>query len=422
MSARRDLAIIVGAVGVSAAGDLAALSALAVEIGERTGSGLLVSALFAANWLALALGAPWAGALVDRLDARRLLIVASLGQAGVAALLAAAPSTAAVLALVALLGAGAAFAVPAEFALLGVVSGRRAGTAAANGRVETARYAGFVVGPLAGTGLVAVAGIGAALAVDALSFLVVAGAALALRARRPGTAAAGGAKRPRARDGIALLAGDRVLRVTVFVLVGSLLAMSTSISADVFFAREQLGAGAIGLGLLLSAWTLGMVAGALGGARRVPLDLLALTAIAAAALQGAGKLGAAAFALLPLALALYVVGGFGHGVKNVAARTLIHERVDPEAHGRAFAAYAALRNCAELAALGLGGVLVDLLGARTTLALGGGVTVIVGLVGVAALRRRARREPEAATSRPAPPLSRLSGPRRSPAPSPRSAR
>src|SRR5215467_11828805 len=108
MKARRDLAILVGAVGISAAGDMAALSALAVHLQRTTGSGLVVAALLAANWLALAVGAPAAGALVDRVDARRALILASAGQGLVALALATTPATGGVLALTALLGAGGA--------------------------------------------------------------------------------------------------------------------------------------------------------------------------------------------------------------------------------------------------------------------------------------------------------------------------
>jgi MFS family permease len=256
MNPRRDLAILVAAVGVSAAGDIAALSALAVELGKTTGSGLAVAALFIANWLALALGAPWAGALVDRGDARRLLVVASLAQAGVAAVLATTPGTAGVLGLSALLGMGAAVAVPAEFALLGAIAARGPGAGRANAHVETARYAGYAIGPLAGTALVAAAGVGAALAVDALSFALVAVAGVGLSVRRSGTRASeasAAAANPRARDGVTLLFGDPVLRIAMAVLVGSLIAMSTSISADVFFAQDTLGVGSIGLGLLLSA-------------------------------------------------------------------------------------------------------------------------------------------------------------------------
>ena len=67
----------------------------------------------------------------------------------------------------------------------------------------------------------------------------------------------------------------------------------------------------------------------------------------------------AAWAILPVAFAGYLVGGLGHGVKNVLLRALIAARVPEAVHGRAFAAYNAARSTAELGALGAGGVLVD---------------------------------------------------------------
>lgn len=385
MRPRRDLAILVAAVGVSAAGDIGALAALAVHVQQSTHSGLAVAGLFLANWLALALAAPAGGALVDKADARGLLIAASAFQAVVAAALASTPGLPGVLALCVLLGAGGAIAVPAEFALVGAVAAQGAGARRANAHVETARNVGYLLGPLAGAGLVALWSVGAALALDAASFVAIGVGAVMLTVRRPGAAGGAGAARPRARDGIALLTGDRVLRITTVVLVGSLLAMSMSISADAFFVRQSLHTGPIGLGLLLSTWMLGMVLGSLVAAPRIAGGALAVAALVGTVVQGSGKLGAAAIAVLPVALALYAVGGAGHGVKNVAARALIHERVAPDAHGRAFATYAALRNCAELAALVIGGVLVDTIGARGTLLVAGAATALIGLLGYAVL-------------------------------------
>ena len=385
---RWDLPILVAAVGVSAGGDIAAITALAVHMQATTGSGLLVAAVFAANWLALAAVSPWAGRLVDRVESRAALGWASLAQAVVALALAFTPGAGLTLALVALLGIGAAVAVPAEFALVGVV-GARAGAARANGRVEAARYVGYTVGPLAGGALAAAAGTGGALLLDAASFLVIVAGALALRARRRPDGPAGESER--ARGGLALLGADRQLRLTVVVLVVSLVAMSASITADVFFVSTTLGAGSLGLGLLYTSWTAGMVAGSLGAAPRVPARGLAVAAICTAGLQGTSKALAAAIAVLPAVLVLYALGGVVHGIKNVTARTMIHERVPASAHGRAFAAYAALRNGAELAALGLGGVLVDLVGARATLAGAGGGTALVALAGLLVLAGRLSR-------------------------------
>jgi MFS family permease len=384
MKPRRDLMILVAAVGVSAGGDIGAIAALAVHVQESTHSGLAVAGLFLANWLALAVAAPAGGAIVDRADARGLLIAASAFQAVVAAALASTPGLPGVLALCVLLGLGGAIAVPAEFALVGAVAAQGAGAKRANARVETARNLGYLLGPLAGAGLVALWSVGAALAFDAATFVAIGLGAAMLTTRRPGSAAPG-RERPRARDGIGLLTRDPVLRITTAVLVGSLLAMSMSISADAFFVRQWLHTGPIGLGLLLSSWMVGMVLGSLVCAKRFSVGALAAAALLGTVVQGTGKLGAAAIAVLPVALVLYAVGGAGHGVKNVAARALIHDRVQAAAHGRAFATYAALRNCAELAALVIGGVLVDTIGARGTLLLAGAATAVIGLLGCAGL-------------------------------------
>jgi hypothetical protein len=308
-----------------------------------------------------------------------------------------------------LLGVGGAIAVPAEFALVGAVAAQGPGAKRANARVETARNLGYLLGPLAGAGLVALWSVGAALAFDAVTFVAIGLGAALLTVRRPGIAPAG-ADRPRARDGIGLLTRDPVLRIAIAVLVGSLVAMSMSISADAFFVRQTLHTGPIGLGLLLSSWMVGMVLGSLVAAPRVAGGALAVAALLGTVVQGTGKLGAAAIAVLPVALALYAMGGAGHGVKNVAARALIHERVEPAAYGRAFATYAALRNCAELAALVIGGVLVDTIGARGTLLFAGAATAVIGLVGLARLaplqsRYTVRREEKPWPSTPSAPPS-----------------
>ncbi|MBA2614774.1 MAG: MFS transporter [Actinobacteria bacterium] len=86
------------------------------------------------------------------------------------------------------------------------------------------------------------------------------------------------------------------------------------------------------------------------------------------------------------------MGGAAHGTKNVLIRTLMHQRVPARLHGRAFAAYNAVRNGAEMVALVLGGLLIAAIGARWTLFLAGAVPAIAGLFGLAAYRRMRRAE------------------------------
>jgi hypothetical protein len=298
-------------------------------------------------------------------------------------------SLAAILLLAAALGAGNAIAQPAEFALVPAAAGPDH-VGDANGLVETARYVGMTGGPLVG-GVLAGAGLlEVALAVDAATFAAVALAARAMHARRePRAAAKVEGDSGRARDGLAYLTADRVLRVTLAGAVGALLFFSMSIAAEVFYVKDVLRAGDAAYGVLMASWTLGMVAGAVGLARRIPPAALAAGALAGVAVQGLGIAAAAASGVLWAAFAGFALGGIAHGVKNVLLRTLIHERVPDALRGRAFAVYNAARNGAELGALGAGGVLVGLAGAQAALALSGAVPLAIGLGGLALLARRA---------------------------------
>jgi MFS family permease len=123
LHSERDVRLVTAAVGVSALGDFLLWIPLTLHLQETTGSGYAVAALFVALWAPVVLIAPLAGLVVDRLEARGVLLVASLAQAAVAAALALAlDSTAAILVLAALLGVGFAFAQPAEFALVSAIA------------------------------------------------------------------------------------------------------------------------------------------------------------------------------------------------------------------------------------------------------------------------------------------------------------
>jgi hypothetical protein len=205
----------------------------------------------------------------------------------------------------------------------------------------------------------------------------------AAKALRKGDREAGGARG--AREGIAFLVRDNVLAPVIVAAFVSLLFMTASATAEVFFAKDVLHAGDTGYGTLMTLWTLGMVVGSTLVATRVPAAGYAGVALGAIALQGAGLALPTLWLVLPFALAAYLVGGVGHGTKNVVVRTLIHTRVPDELRGRAWAAYSAGRNGAELVALVSGGLLVAALGARWTLLLAGALPMVAAAY--AALRR-----------------------------------
>jgi MFS family permease len=389
---RRDVRLIVAAVGASAAGDFILWVPLTLHLQEMTDSGIAVAALFIALWAPVVVLAPVAGLLVDRLEARGLLIVVSLLQAAVAGAMAfALDSEAAILALAALLGTGFSLAQPAEFSLVPVIGGDDALTEV-NGLVETARYVGMTAGPALGGLIAALGGTELAMVVNAATFCVVALAALRLQARREPQPV--GDTPDRARDGIVYLFRDRTLALVLSVVFVSLLFMTASATAEVFFLREDLGVGDVVYGLVFTAWTLGMVAGALVVARRVPATAMGVGVLIAVAVQGAGLGLPTVWLVVPFGAAMWFVGGLGHGTKNVLARTLIQQRVPARLHGRAFAAYNGLRNGAELVALAGGGVLVSAIGGRATLAIAGAVPVVAALVGLGLFLRARARAPE----------------------------
>jgi Na+/melibiose symporter-like transporter len=322
-----------------------------------------------------------AGRLVDRVETARLLALSSLLAAGAALALAFAADLATILSLTAVLAAVGAVGQPAEFALVPHVAapGR---LARANGLVEAARYAGFAVGPAVAGALVAFGGERLALFVNAASFLAVAAAAGLMRARRP----PGRSPTPlRAREGIVHLRRDPALFVPLLVNVAALLFISASITIEVFYVKDVLGAGDAAYAAVVGVWMAAMVVGATVLVARLPERHAAALALVALAVQGVGMAAQTAWAILPAALAGYAVGGLGHGVKNTLLRLVIHRRVPSALHGRAYAAYNAARNTAELVALGAGGLVVAALGPRPALLIAGLSPVALAAAGLAVL-------------------------------------
>jgi hypothetical protein len=123
MTSRRDVRLLVAAVGISSFGDFLGLVPLALHVSERTGSSVAVAAFFVALFGPIVAFGGVAGLLVDRFDNGRLLALASAGQALAALGLAFAGPLEAILPLVALLGSGAALAAPAEFARIPAAAG-----------------------------------------------------------------------------------------------------------------------------------------------------------------------------------------------------------------------------------------------------------------------------------------------------------
>ena len=158
-----------------------------------------------------------------------------------------------------------------------------------------------------------------------------------------------GAK-PRARDGLQLLRAERVLAIVLGAGAVTLVFMSASIPGDFAYVTE-LGYRDAGIGIVLSVWAIGMIVASNTIPQRIPMRAVATATLLAAAVQGLAKFIAPFWTVFPFMVGWWFVGGTGHGLKNTGFRTLIHQRIPPEQHGRAFAAFNGVRNTAELVAL-----------------------------------------------------------------------
>jgi MFS family permease len=379
--ARRDFRLILLSYGVSAFGDYLALVTLTLKVQETTGSGWAVSGLLLAGLLPAVALATVAGYLVDRVETVKLLVVTHLIQTAVIVALAFTDHLALILLLSLLLGAGVALTQPGLLVLVPRTVGRGEATRA-NAMLEVARWAGTPLGAALGGGLTAAVGHRLTLFGDAVTFAAVALCLLALKVRHAGTPrAAVESRSEERRRGIDFIARDRLLRLTVVLLGVMVLFAGIDNVAEVFFAKNVLGAGDLGYGLLVGAWTLGIAAGALltgrAGLERLP------PALFVASVAGGAAVGlAAGYPIVGLALAMFLVGGMANGVELVAMRSLIHHRVPDALRGRVFAAYYGLINASQITALGLGAVLLELAGARGSLLVAGTGATVVGLIGL----------------------------------------
>jgi MFS family permease len=378
----RDRRSLIAAVGLSSFGDELAIVALALRVEQLTGSAGAVALLFVAFATPHVVFAPVSGMLTDRRETVQTLRWCSIAQAVVATALAFATGLAVVLVLAFLLGALASVSAPSIFSLVPLLG--EEDVAKTNSSIEIAKYVGWITGPFAAGVVASRQGTGAALLIDAATFLVLALVTIGLRVRRLPIADHERAARGQARAGFAFVARDRLL-LLVFAVVGVVVLFAAMDNvAEVFFAKDTLEQPEIGYGVLASSWLGGMVLGALV-ARRISLGR-GPTWIFAGAVVGGLAVGLGAWsAVLVTAAALFIVGGAANGLQNVITRSLVHDRVPAELHGRVFAAYLGLVNTTQIIATMVGGVLVGAAGGQQALLIAGAGTAFAGLIGLLGL-------------------------------------
>jgi MFS family permease len=389
---------------VSETGDWLLLIALPVYVLQLTGSTLTTSTVFLLELAGALAASPLAGVLADRWDRRRLLIGASLAQAGLllpllAVSAASGPGTLWIVYLVT-----AAQAVlstvndPVRQALLPAAVGPGELAPAAAQLGVAANLARLVGGALGGLLLQAYGLTGVVLA-DAGTFVLAALLLTGWSTAPIGRSAAGPAGA--GRDwlaGFAVIRSDR--RLVGVVAVGALLSVAQGMFVVLFvvFVLRRLGGGAGEVGLLRGVQAVGGIAGGLVlgtvAGRFAPRTLVAAGCFGfgtiCLALWNAPALTTAA----PLYLVLFAVIGVPIAAGLAGLTTVVLESTPDQFRGRVMTTLVVADASAQAAGTLLAGVLAGVVGLLPLLEVHAGLGLAAGVVALAALRPARRPVPE----------------------------
>jgi MFS family permease len=339
---------------ISITGGGAAYTALNFMVWERTGSPFMQALSLLLTFGVIGLLGPFAGALGDRFDRRRVMIWSEALAAVFFAAMVFAPSPGVLI----VLAFGSAIAeLPhymASRAAIPSLVEREEDLSWANSLVTMGVHAGIAVGPVIGGLLVAWLAPGsdpsdAALqragavvfGLNALSFLLSLLVTISVRGRfqeertEQDLAEHGGLL-----AGVAFLVRDRVLARMAFAWLVFVLGMGIGMVADAPLA-DSFEAGGLGFGLLIACWGTGSVLGTAAGrwmtARTEPRFMVLGAAGVSLAAFGVGL-----FSVFPLVLASLLVMGVCDGLTIVAENGVIQRRTPDAVRSRTMAALEAV--------------------------------------------------------------------------------
>jgi MFS family permease len=342
--------------------------------------------------------APVAGVLVDRWNRHQVLVITQLLSLIQSALLAVVafqnepgPSTIwQVILLSVFQGAINAFDMPARQAFLieMVDLPEDLGNAVAlnSSLVNGAR----LVGPSIAGVLIALAGEGWCFLIDAVSYMAVVAALLAMRLARTEPPHRSTPVWRDLAEGFRYAFGFGPIRALLLLLaLVSFMGMPYSVLMPIF-AADILGGGATVLGFLTGASGVGALIGALYLASRNTVLGLGKTIVLATALFGLGLVGFALSRALWISLLVLLVTGLGMMVQMAASNTILQTIVDDDKRGRVMSFYSmAFLGVAPFGSL-FAGALARSIGAPSTV-LAGGAACLVGAVVFAARLPHLRR-------------------------------
>jgi MFS family permease len=375
---------------ISVTGGAAAYTALNFTVWAQTHSPLMQAMSLLLTFGVAGLLGPFAGALGDRFDRRRVMVVSEAVSAAFFAAMAFADGPRLLI--------GLAFG--SAIAELPFFSASRAAIpnlvesdddlAWANSLVTIGVHAGIAIGPAIGGVLLLMSGGDASwvFGLNAISFVVSLVLTLTVRGRFQAdrTAADGEDEHAGITAGLMFLWRERVLRRMSMAWFVFLLGMGMGMVADAALA-ESFHSRAIGFALLISCWGAGSVIGSAAGrwmhARSEPVWLVVGAFGVAIAAFGVG------FApVFPLVLVSLLVMGTSDGLTIVAENGIMQRRTPDAVRSRTMAAFEAVLSIGLAVAYVLAGPVLARIGPQPVYRLGGVTALLAALTLVPLLRLR----------------------------------
>ena len=371
---------------------------------QLTGDPFWLGIVAAAQFIPVMILGLFAGVAADALPKRQTLVATQTAMMTLAAILAVLTLTGTVqvwmiLVLAILLGCANAVDMPVRQSFAIELVGREdVGNAVA---LNSAMFNGSrIVGPALAGLTIAAFGVGAAFVMNALSFLAVIIALLAMddatlrtpkRMARPHSA---GEVIENLAEGLGYVRHTPLVLLAVLVVGGvATFGMNFNVLMPAF-AKDDLASGAAGYGFLMAASGLGALFAALGLAfrGRPRTSRMATGAI----ILGLASIALAATNTYVLAFALMILTGYGGISMAATANTTIQLAVPDALRGRVMSVYTTIFASSTPVGGLMMGAIASSAGTATAIALGGVLSALVGVA--AAVWLRGRRRPEAVTA------------------------
>lgn len=371
----RNYRLFFGGQSVSLAGSWITRVATSWLVYRLTGSELLLGVVGFCGQIPALVLTPFAGALVDRVDRRKVLLVAQWLSAVQSAVLAGLTLTNRItisdlIVLQLIQGAVNAFEMPARQSfVVEMVEDKRdlSNAIALNSMMVNGSR---VLGPSIGGALIASVGEGWCFAVDAVSYLGVIWSLMAMRTT-PSHAHTHAPALQQIHEGWTYVRTSVPIRTCLtLVAISSIMGMPYMVLMPVM-AKEVLGGGPSTLGLLMTSVGVGALGAGIYLASRTSVRGLSRVILAGTMLFGAGLAGFSFAREVGLAAVMLAIAGVGFISQMASSNTLIQAIVDGQFRGRVMGFYTmAIVGTIPVGSL-LAGVVAERIGAPWTIRLGG---------------------------------------------------